>query len=448
MAAVRRRDCPGLQPKPGPFVDRPLAKIVSQAIEQADIPGQPRQRRVSDYLLERLIEEGPGYQDWEAAHAQNLGGKRRVRLYLVWNEATTDDRQMVERAARRDFQLTEALQHPGVLRALGFTEHEVGPAIVFEHDPNSLRLDHFLTQRADRLGVDVRLDLMRQIAEIVRFAHQKRVVHRALSPQSVLVSDPEGPHPRIKLFNWQVAYRSAGSSTSNLKDITATSHVELLVEDARTAYMAPEAVLETEQAGEYLDVFSLGAIAYHLFSGVPPAASGVELADKLRQTRGLQISDVLNGANKALQELVQFSTHPDVTSRIDSAADFLGYLDAVEEELTSPDHDTVEDAAEAQKGDRLPGGFTVVRRLGKGATSTALVVERDGEEYVLKVPNSDEYFQRIRSEGEVLDKLRHQHIVEYVETITVGGKPCLLLRSAGPECQRAPKLGHLEAPSK
>jgi serine/threonine protein kinase len=445
MAAVRRRDCPGLQPKPGPFVDRPLAKIVSHAIEQAGIPGHPRQRRVSDYLLERLIEEGPGYQDWEAAHAQNLGGKRRVRLYLVWNEATADDRQMVERAARRDFQLTEALQHPGVLRALGFTEHEVGPAIVFEHDTNSLRLDHFLAQRGDRLGVDVRLDLMRQIAEIVRFAHQKRVVHRALSPRSVLVSDPEGPHPRIKLFNWQVAYRTAGSSTSSLKDITATSHVELLVEDARTAYMAPEAVLEAEQVGEYLDVFSLGAIAYHLFSGVPPAASGVELADKLRQTRGLQISDVLNGASKALQELVQFSTHPDVASRIDSAADFLGYLDGVEEELTSPDHETVEDAAEAQKGDRLPGGFTVVRRLGKGATSTALVVERDGEEYVLKVPNGDEYFQRVRSEGEVLAKLRHQHIVEYVETTTVGGKPCLLLRSAGPETlgQRLRKEGRL-----
>ena len=445
LAAVRRRECPGLPPKPGPSVDRPLARIVSQAIEQAGIPGQPRQRRVSDYLLERLIEEGPGYQDWEAGHAQNLGGKRRVRLYLVWNEATAEDRQMVERAARRDFQLTEALQHPGVLRALGFTEHEVGPAIVFEHDPNALRLDHFLAQRGDRLPVDVRLDLMRQIAEVVRFAHQKKVVHRALSPRSVLVSDPEGPRPRIKLYNWQVGYRAAGSSTSGLKDVTATSHVELLVEDAGTAYMAPEAVLEADQPGEHLDVFSLGALAYHLFSGVPPAAGGVELADKLRQTRGLQISDVLNGAGKALQELVQFSTHPDVASRIDSAADFLVYLDAVEEELTSPDHDTVEDAAEAQRGDRLPGGFTVVRRLGKGATSTALVVERDGQEYVLKVPNGDEFCQRVRGEGEVLAKLRHQHVVEYVETLTVGGKPCLLLRSAGPETlgQRLRKEGRL-----
>src|SRR5205823_11876792 len=160
LAAVRRRECPGLPPKPGPSMDRPLARVVSQAIEQAGIPGRPRPRRARDYLLERLLEEGPGYQDWEAGHAQNLGGKRRVRLYLVWNEATAEDRQMVERAARRDFQLTEALQHSGILRALGFTEHELGPAIVFEHDPHALRLDHFLAQRGDRLGIDVRLDLM------------------------------------------------------------------------------------------------------------------------------------------------------------------------------------------------------------------------------------------------------------------------------------------------
>jgi hypothetical protein len=147
LAAVRSRNCPGLRPLPGPIVARPLARVVGQAIEQAGIPSGVRKRRVSDYLLEQLLEEGPGYQDWEAGHVQGIGGKRRIRLYLVENEATADDREMIRRAARRDFQLTEALQHPGVLRALGYTEHEVGPAVVFEHDPNGLRLDHFLAQR-------------------------------------------------------------------------------------------------------------------------------------------------------------------------------------------------------------------------------------------------------------------------------------------------------------
>jgi hypothetical protein len=134
-----------------------------------------------------------------------------------------------------------------------------------------------------------------------------------------------------------------------------------------------------------------------------------------------------------------------VASRIDSAADFLGYLDALEEELTAPETDTVEDPAEARKGDKLPGGFVVERRLGKGATATALVVAREGQEFVLKVPNTDEFAEHVRGEGEVLAKLRHQRIVEYVETLILGGKPCLLLRSAGPETlgERLRKEGRL-----
>jgi serine/threonine protein kinase len=441
LAAVRRRDCPGLEPSPRATVDRPLARVVAQALEQAGI--RSTRRRVGDQVLERLLDEGPGYQDWEAGHAQNLGGKRRVRLYLVQNEATPADRQMIDRAARRDFQLTEALQHPGVLRAYSFTEHEVGPALVFEHDPDALRLDFFLAQRGDRLGPDVRLDLIRQVAEVVRFAHDRRIVHRALCPHSVLVAGAEGARPRVKVFNWQVGYRAAGSSAGSLGDVTATSHVDLLVEDAGAAYLAPEALLDADGPGEHLDVFSLGALSYHIFSGVAPASNRLDLADKLRQTRGLQISDALNGAGKALQELVQFSTHPDVASRIDTAADFLTYLDAVEQELTAPDRD-VDDPLTAQKGDRL-GGFTVTRRLGQGGTSTAFEVERGGEAYVLKVPNTEDDAPRVQAEGEVLAKLRHQHVVEHVETLTLAGKPCLLLRSAGPETlgQRLRKEGRL-----
>lgn len=444
LAAVKRRGCPGLPPKPGPFVDRPLARVISQAIEQVGIPSQSRQRRVSDYLLEQLIEEGPGYQDWEARHVQNIGGKRRIRLYLVWNEATPEDRQMVERAARRDFQLTEALQHPGVLRALGFTEHELGPAVIFEHDPTALRLDHFLTQRGDRLGVDVRLDLVRQVAEVVRFAHEKKVVHRALCPRSVLVCAPESDRPRIKVCNWQVGYRAGGSSTGGLRDLSATSHVELLVEDSSTAYMAPEAVLDTDDPGEHLDVFSLGALAYHVFTGVPPAGSSLELADKLRQTRGLQISDALNGASKGLQELVQFSTHPDVANRIDSAADFLGYLEGVEEELTAPDQREVADPVRAQKGDLLAGGYTVLRRLGEGACSVAFLVEKDGQPFILKAASAEEHDVRLRDEAELLKKLHHAYIVKLHTTAEVGDRFAFLTEPAFAEKadRRIETLGH------
>jgi serine/threonine protein kinase len=437
LAALKRRECPGLDPHPKGLCDRPTVKLLSQAMEQAGIRASQRHRKVSDYVLQQLLGEGPGYQDWEAAHTRLADVKRRVRIYTVRTGATEEERRTIARAAQREAQLLETLQHQAILRREGFTEHTLGPALIFEHDPLAIRLDHFLAQRQDNLGVEVRLDLLRQIAEVIRFAHEKKVVHRALSPSSILVTDPESARPRIKVLNWQVGSRQGSTTAGVSRAVTATSHVDRLVEDASTAYMAPEALVDAEHTGEHLDVFSLGAIAYHLFSGKPPAANGLELSNTLRATRGLQISAVLNGAGENLQFLIQYSTHPDVASRIDSVVDFLSYLDEVEDELTAPEHEYVADPSRAQKGDLLPGNFTVVKRLGQGACSVALLVERDSQEYVLKVASDPAHNQRLTDEGEILQQLRHPHIAEYLDMFSIGDRTCVLMRRAGQET-----LGH------
>ena len=450
MAAIMRRECPGLEPHAKGTHDRPMAKVISQAVDQAGIRPSQRMRKVSDYVLEQLIGEGPGYQDWGASHTQVAESKRRVRLYLVRTEATAEDRATIQRAAQREFQILEMLEHPGILRAYNFTEHELGPALLIEHDPLSVRLDHYLAQQKDKLSVEVQLDLVRQIAEVIRYAHDKKVIHRGLCPQSILVQPGkgDGPHlperpegcfaqmgsvpfsrPRIKVFNWQVGYRQGTTSSAVSRAVTATSHVDRLVEDAATAYMAPEALTDAN-TGEHLDVFSLGAIAYHIFSGLSPAANAVDLSEKLRKTKGLQISSVLNGASEWLQELIRYATHPVVPDRIGSVAEFLGILDEVENELTTPEHDYIDEPSRAQIGDLLPGGYSVVRRLGQGACSVALLVERDRQDFVLKVASDPEHNARLQDEADLLSKqeMRHPCIVDLVEPIEIGQYHGFLMR--------------------
>ena len=441
MAAIKRRECDGLELNAKGTHDRPTAKLVAQAIEQAGIRPSQRSRKVSDYVLDRLINEGPGYQDWEATHTTLKTVRRRVRIYNVRVSATSDERQTIERAARREAELLEMLHHPGVLRREGFTEHELGPALIFEHDPTAMRLDHFLTQHHDQLTVDHRLDLLRQISEVIRFAHDKRVVHRSLSPQSILILDKgkEAGAPvgrdgfAVKVFNWQVGYRSESSSTSNVSiAVSATSHVDRLVDDGSTAYMAPEAISGDNDVGEHLDIFSLGAIAYHIFSGSPPAANGLELSNKLRETKGLQISSVLNGASESLQEMIQWSTLPVVADReglVSSVDDFLDLLEKVEIEAKTTDAETsVDDPDEAKSGDLLPGGFRVLHRLGKGASSVGLLVEHQDEQFILKVAIDPDRNDRIKAEAEVLEKLRHSNVVEIIRIVDIGSRAGFLMR--------------------
>ncbi len=449
MAAIVRGEGIGIQPSGN--IDKPIAKAFSQALEQAGIRPSRKSRKVSDFVIQKLIMEGPSFQDWAAEHVKLEEVKRRIRIYQARPDQSTEERSAIERAALREFQLLETLQHPGILRTHGFTEHELGSAIIFEHYPeaNCLRLDHFLAQRGERLEPEVRLDLIRQIANVIRFAHSKRVVHRSLSPQSILVVDIDTPHPKIKIFNWQIGYRTSSSAAGESGSaITATRHLDGLVEDASTAYMAPEALNDTEGEGEHLDLFSLGAIAYHIFSNKAPAQNGLELAEKIRSSKGLQISSVVNGAGECMQLLIQYATHPDIAQRTDTTREFLEDLDSVEQELLMSDEEIVEDPLQARTGDRLLEGLTVIAELGSGASSKAFLVSYDDKEYVLKVACSHEHNDRLRGEGEVLQKLhQHQHIVKHIKTLELGGRVCLLISRAGTEtlADRLHKVGRLHA---
>ncbi len=409
------------------LIDRNVARQLSQAMEQAGIRPHEASRRVGDYVLEKLLGEGQGFQDWEAGHVSLPKVRRRIRLYPLARAESASSREQLRRAAQREFQILEGIQHAGILKAVDYRDHERGPALVFEHSPGSMRLDYFLRERGERLSLDVRLQLLRQVAEAIQHAHRHKLYHRALSPQSILVVDPEAPQPRVQVFNWQSARREATGRSS-----TGTTHLGELVEDAARVYMAPEAFTDLNADPEALDVFSLGALAHLLFSGTPPAKSAVELVEKLREGDGLRLASVLDGAAEALQLLVLTSTSPSVTSRLESVAEFLGGLDQFEEELTRPEPVDQLDPLEAKAGDQL-GRFKVKKRLGKGATSVALLVEEQGRECVLKVALNPEQHDRLRAEADALSALTHQHVCGFRGLEEIGGRLALVLDKAGDE---------------
>lgn len=321
MAALKFRKVGGLTEALGAVLDRPTASAIARAMEQASIRPSQKSRRVGDHILGQLLFDSPTgtYQDWEATHSTFTKTVRRARIYSVGAGAPTVDRDTIRKAAKREFELLEGLNHPGILQVLDYTEHELGPALIFRHDPDAVRLDHFLAQFGGKLNVGDRINLVRQIAEALKYAHEKRVVHRALSPQSILVSRPDADDRSIKIFNWQAGLRLAGTTSSRgLPLVTPTVHPEQLIEDAATIYMAPEAITEPGSLGEHLDIFSLGAIAYHIFTGQPPAGNVFELNEKLRGESGLTVTSVLDGAIEELEELIQFSTFPSVSARYES----------------------------------------------------------------------------------------------------------------------------------
>lgn len=413
-------------------VDAHQARAVLRGMIDAGVRPSNKHRQVGDYRLGALIGEGELYQDWEGQHVSLESVRRRVRVYTYAAASSPEARKSLVRQAAREFQILEGIDHPGILKVRDYKESELGPALIFDHDPGAVRLDLLLKDHGARLGVDQRLGIVRQLAETLRHAHGKRLFHRALCPQSVLVHDAEASRPHVRIMNWQTASRDPGTGGTMLRTV-GTIHVDDYVADPGQAYLAPESFLDDPSLGPTLDVFSLGAIAYHVFSGVPPASGALELQQRLREGPGLRISDVVDGAVQALQDLIQYSTIPDPAGRYGSIDEFLAELERVEDELTRPDPEATVDPAVATSGDRLEGGFTVVRRLGRGSSSDVLLVEADGEKepLVLKVALDQSHGERLVAEGEVVAGLRHSNVVEWVRTLAVSGRTALLMKSAG-----------------
>ena len=466
--------------RPPPRIDRALSRAIARAVEQAGIRPSQRQRRVADYVLRELLLETDTYQDWEAEHVTVSASKRRVRIYPLSRASSEAARTERRRAADREYRLLDGIVHEGILRVEQRTDAEPGPALVFEHDPGAERLDHFLERRSrdrdrsrtsrsprpigggagngggdgNRLGrtaaveldLATRLDLLRQLAETLKYAHERRLCHRALSPRKILVSERDGdPRPRLKIFDWRTGRQDVAASgsgapgTPGAGGAAARTTLGLSGDDREDVYLAPE----TSQGGyaaEKLDLFSLGAIAYRLFSGHPPAPTVEALHERLLVSGGLRLSDALDGIPESLQVVVQCATDPEVTGRPDSVPEFLELLAEAERELAAaaggpPEPEgAVVHPLDAGPGDRLAQGFRVERRLGKGSTAVALRVghETDGGG-VLKVALAPSLNDRIRREGEVLRSLRHQHVVEVYRDVELAGHAALFMAMAGAE---------------
>ncbi|MDR6495646.1 serine/threonine protein kinase [Paraburkholderia terricola] len=418
-------------------VDQQHARVLARAMAEAGIRPSNKYRKVGDYQLGALLSEGASYQDWEGTHTAMDSVRRRVRIYTIAAAASADARNSLVRQAQREFQILEGIDHLGIVKVKDYQDTELGPALIFDHDAKAIRLDFLLREMGQLLSVDQRLQIVRDLAETLKYAHQKRLYHRALCPQSVLVQDVAGATPRPRIMNWQTGTRE-GTQNSDTVDparrtVGGTMHVDEYVEDPGLVYLAPETSQAEVQHGPSLDVFSLGAITYHVFSGRPPAGSVLELAEKLRVGQGLRLSDVMDGCGKQLQDLIQYSTSPDVMGRYGSIDEFLQDLDKVVDELTTPEPEATVDPAEARPEERIEGGFTVIRRMGRGSSADVLLVRPDDgtEEMVLKVALDASHNDRITAEGEALKKLRHPNIVEWQRTLAVNGRTALLMRKAG-----------------
>ncbi|MFF9750279.1 BREX system serine/threonine kinase PglW [Streptomyces albidoflavus] len=396
----------------------------------------------SDWRLEpRALDAGPGWEDRLATRVDGLVKESgRVRIYLAGQAASRQQRDAVDRAARREYQVLQGINHRGIVQAVQIREHVGGPAILFRHRASDLRLDAYLDAYGSGLTPQARLDLVRQLAEAVRYAHNRSLYHRALSARSVYVSaEEDGGSPVVRVADWQTAARDF--STTLNRSLGEGSLDSGLIADAAQVYLAPESGQEFADPVD-LDVFGLGSLGYLLLTGRPPAERRSALVDRLAGEGGLHPYAVADGVSTALDDLVFQATAADVRHRLTSADEFLRLLDAAEADAAPPEAPGAPavDLLGVQPGQSLDDTWTVTRVLGTGATARALLVRRSEDRAegqvdtprVFKVALDHEKDARLYAEAAALKEVGGGQVVKLLAgPRELGGRTVLEIEYAG-----------------
>jgi serine/threonine protein kinase len=199
-------------------------------------------------VLEKIGQGGMG----AVYKARQLNLDRLVALKLLplgaWSGADLVQRFRSEASA------AAALQHPNIVAVHDVGEHESQPFFSMDFVEGRTLAE---LVRDQPLPAKRAAAYLKTIAAAVHYAHQQGVIHRDLKPSNILIDVAD--QPRITDFG--LAKRLGGDS-----DLTLTGQVL-----GSPNFISPEQAEGRSQAvGPTSDIYSLGALLYHLLTRQPP----------------------------------------------------------------------------------------------------------------------------------------------------------------------------------
>jgi eukaryotic-like serine/threonine-protein kinase len=248
--------------------------------------------------------------------------ERQVAIKLMHRDIAADEDQL-ERF-RREARAVAQLNHPhvvGVIDAGEATPEEepafgepVGmPYIVFEYVEGETLKDRIRRQR--RLPVPEAVAYAIEIARALQAAHERRIVHRDVKPQNVLI-DEEGT---AKVTDFGIA--------RSLTEEGLTADGRVL---GTTDYVSPEQALG-QDVGPQSDLYSLGIVLYEMLTGDVPFHGENQVAVAMKHVRE-ELPDVQlrrPEVSSALAAVVDRATAKDLDRRYQTDAELIQDLEDV-----------------------------------------------------------------------------------------------------------------------
>jgi serine/threonine protein kinase len=263
-------------------------------------------QRVGEYVLDARVGGGAFGEVWRAHH-------HAWTDQLVAVKIPTDPQYL--RNLQHEGYAIHGLQHPNIVRAIGFDPFAATPYLAMEYVPGtSLRP----LVPGHKLAIPDVVAVMKQVLGGLAYAHQNGLVHRDIKPENILVHERAatagyGTEGLVKVTDFGLGKAAAAMAATSIA-FSASLNTDAGRDIAGSLdYMAPE-----QRAGGTVDgradLYACGVVLYELLTGEKPA--GTDLP-----------SDVNRAVPKSLDEVFRRS-YSRLEKRYTSAAEFDAALTA------------------------------------------------------------------------------------------------------------------------
>jgi serine/threonine-protein kinase len=192
---------------------------------------------------------------------------RDVALKVMSTRYKSDE-EFVERF-KREAQSAAALSHPNIVSIFDRGESEDGTYyIAMEYLPGGTLKDRILKRGA--LPAYTAAAVALQMAEALRAAHERDVIHRDIKPHNILVTGSGD----VKVTDFGIARAASSSTMTRTGHILGTAH-----------YISPEQAMG-EHVGTASDLYSLGVVLYEMLTGELPFDADTPIGIAMKHVNG------------------------------------------------------------------------------------------------------------------------------------------------------------------
>ena len=210
-------------------------------------------RRLGKYELRREIGEGGMGRVYLAEH--ELMQREVAVKVLEGSDATRHSLKRFEREVR----MTAQLRHPNTIDIYDYGRtDDLTFFYVMEYIEGISLLElirDFGPQPPERV-----IYLLSQVCGSLAEAHSKSMIHRDIKPGNLLITSIAGIYDLVKVVDFGLV-KHESNDTVEMTQVASITGTPL--------YMSPESVRDASMVDPRSDIYSVGAVGYHLLTGLP-----------------------------------------------------------------------------------------------------------------------------------------------------------------------------------